>query len=217
MKFPFSRKTVMHAPHLAHGIYTDKSEPVVEVKSKMKIFERERTSYQCSRVVFMGGPGVGKSAIIARYLYGDYREYHERTVEDFHSRTFKIGTVLLQLDIIDTTGSYVFPAMRRVAMAKGDVFALVYSVDDFQSFEEVLAIQKEIHEQRPRRNYSVVVVGNKLDLREKREIAPDEAEMMSCGESREEFLETSARDNINIECLFERIFCQSVNKEGISS
>lgn len=41
----------------------------------------------------------------------------------------------LKLDILDTGGSYVFPAMRTLAIKSADGFVLVCAVDDPASLE----------------------------------------------------------------------------------
>lgn len=46
----------------------------------------------------------------------------------------KIG-LDLKLDILDTGGSYVFPAMRTLAIKSADGFVLVCAVDDPASLE----------------------------------------------------------------------------------
>lgn len=69
----------------------------------------------------------------------------------------------LTLDIVDTSGSYPFPAMRRLAISTADAFVLVYAIDDSDSFEEARCIHDQIVELRSAQA-PVVVVGNKCDL-----------------------------------------------------
>jgi GTPase SAR1 family protein len=52
----------------------------------------------------------------------------------FRSIICKIG-LDLKLDILDTGGSYVFPAMRTLAIKSADGFVLVCAVDDPTSLE----------------------------------------------------------------------------------
>lgn len=43
------------------------------------------------RLVTLGGSGVGKSAILKRFLFGTYADRHRPTVEDLYSREFDIS------------------------------------------------------------------------------------------------------------------------------
>ena len=52
----------------------------------------------------------------------------------------KIG-LDLKLDILDTGGSYVFPAMRTLAIKSADGFVLVCAVDDPSSLEVSFSIK----------------------------------------------------------------------------
>jgi GTPase SAR1 family protein len=80
---------------------------------------------------------VGKTSIIQRFLYDTWTAKYRRTIEELHRADFPIGGASLTLDILDTAGSYEFPAMKTLNIASSNAFILVYSVDDQSSFDEV--------------------------------------------------------------------------------
>lgn len=61
----------------------------------------------------MGDSYVGKSAIVKRFLTGNFVTNYVATVEDLYSRDFEVGGTSLKVDILDTAGDAQFPAMRR--------------------------------------------------------------------------------------------------------
>lgn len=64
------------------------------------------------RLVTLGGPKVGKSAILKRFLFNTFQEKYKPTVEDLYSKEYDVGTITLKVDILDTSGTLQFPAMR---------------------------------------------------------------------------------------------------------
>jgi len=129
------------------------------------------------RLVVMGDSYVGKSAIVKRFLTGNFNTNYAATVEDLYSQDFEIGEAgtCIKVDILDTAGDAQFPAMRRLSIASAHAFLLVYSVTDPLSFVTVKHRFEEIREQRPDfQDIPIVVAGNKVDV--VREIEIEEVE-----------------------------------------
>ncbi|KAH7949995.1 hypothetical protein HPB49_018208 [Dermacentor silvarum] len=108
------------------------------------------------RIAVMGAARVGKSSLIQQFLYGRVPKQHNATVEELHRRDYGSangGRHRLTLELLDTSGSYQFPAMRQLAITTAQAFILVYAIDDQESFEEVKeSDQRRLCTVRERRN-----------------------------------------------------------------
>lgn len=118
------------------------------------------------KIVVLGAAKVGKSSLISQFLYNTFSTKYKRTIEEMHHGDFNVSGVRLTLDILDTSGSYEFPAMRALSMSSADAFILVYDITDPESFGEVRALRDQIHETKASTAVPIVVVGNKVDLAE---------------------------------------------------
>lgn len=97
------------------------------------------------RIVVLGAAKVGKSAIIRQFLYDQFTERYTRTVEDLYIAEYNLSNgASLTLEILDTTGSYQFPAMRALSISNGDAFILTYSVNDENSWNEIKELRQQV-------------------------------------------------------------------------
>ncbi|XP_019964906.2 GTP-binding protein Rhes-like [Paralichthys olivaceus] len=163
------------------------------------------------RLVLLGAAGVGKSALICRFLHNRFEHKYMRTVEEFHVLEYNTAdSGKMRLEILDTTGSYSFPAMRELCIRHSDAFALVYAVDDPGSFQEVRRLRDEILELRGGKSAPITVVGNKSDLTEAegRELLAADAMSTVEGEWDANFVEASARTGENTVGVFRALLQQ---------
>ncbi|RUS78063.1 hypothetical protein EGW08_014175 [Elysia chlorotica] len=162
------------------------------------------------RLVVMGGAAVGKTAIISQFLYDQFVSEYKETIEELHRGEYDMNGVHLTLDILDTSGSLSFPAMRKLAIDTGDAFVLVYSVDDESSFQEVSSLRQQILDERPESDVPIVIVANKTDVGDdRRSILPETAESLVCLDWGNGYVEASAKNNVNIVGIFKEILRQS--------
>ncbi|XP_054087479.1 ras-related protein Rap-2a [Zeugodacus cucurbitae] len=165
------------------------------------------------KIVVMGAAKVGKTSIITQFLYNTFTTKYKRTIEEMHQGNFSIAGVSLTLDILDTAGSYEFPAMRALSISSADAFILVYDVTDASTFEEVRMIRDQIHETKATTAVPIVVVGNKIDLvaekedAQKVEYATTESVVTLDWENG--FVEASAAKNENITQVFKELLSQA--------
>ncbi|KAE9420563.1 hypothetical protein Angca_003912 [Angiostrongylus cantonensis] len=115
-------------------------------------------------VVVLGGTRVGKSALVSQFLWNSFPTDYRPTVDEFNWVEYDIGDgSLLMLQIIDSSGSHDFLAMRHFYIRTGDAFMVVFSIDDVASLEEAKRIIEEIEEER-HKTVPVILVANKCDL-----------------------------------------------------
>ncbi|XP_028265223.1 RASD family member 3 [Parambassis ranga] len=165
------------------------------------------------RLVFLGAAGVGKSALIHRFLHDRFEHKYTRTVEELHVLEYDTaGSGKMRLEILDTSGSYPFPAMRELSIRHSDAFALVYAVDDPASFEEVRRLRDEILELRGGKSAPITVVGSKADVTEAEGRVLLVSDVMATveGEWDANFVEASARTGGNTVGVFGALL-QQVN------
>lgn len=172
----------------------------------MSLEGKEKTQV---RLVFLGAAGVGKTALIRRFLQDTFEPKHRRTVEELHSKDFDIGGVNITVEILDTSGSYSFPAMRKLSIQSSDAFALVYAVDDLESLEAVKSLRDEILEIREDKYTPIVVVGNKVDREEGRQVSSDDVLATVEMDWNSSYVEASAKHNGNVVEVFKELLQQA--------
>ncbi|OQR77837.1 GTP-binding protein Rhes-like, partial [Tropilaelaps mercedesae] len=101
------------------------------------------------RLVILGGPKVGKSCLLRKFLFNTFPDKYRPTVEDMFFKEFNLEQVTLKVDFLDTAGDNQFPAMRRLSIANGQAFLLVYAIDDPNSFNMLKQCFEEIREGKP--------------------------------------------------------------------
>ncbi|KAI7810403.1 GTP-binding protein Rhes [Triplophysa rosa] len=163
----------------------------------------------CRRIVVLGAPRVGKTSILRRFLREDFEERYEPTCEDFHRKLYHIRGETYQIDILDASGERSFPAKRRLSILTGDIFLLVFSLDDRSSFEEVRALHEEIlsakmalHRTKHKLCVPTVICANKVDLPSEQHAVLRTEVLRAFGNGCALF-ETSAKDSVNLEQVFE--------------
>ncbi|NXF89361.1 DIRA2 protein, partial [Eubucco bourcierii] len=156
------------------------------------------------RVVVFGAAGVGKSSLVLRFVKGTFRDTYIPTVEDTYRQVISCDKSVCTLQITDTTGSHQFPAMRRLSIAKGHAFILVYSVTSRQSMEDLQPIFEQICQiKEDVRKIPIMLVGNKTD-ESQRELDASEGRALA-SKWKCSFMETSAKTNCNVQELFQEL------------
>lgn len=126
------------------------------------------------KLVMLGAGGVGKSAMTMQFISHRFPEDHDPTIEDAYKIRIRIDDEPANLDILDTAGQAEFTAMRDQYMRAGEGFIICYSITDRRSFHEVREFKQLIYRVRRTDDTPVVLVGNKSDLKQLRQVSKEE-------------------------------------------
>lgn len=147
-----------------------------------------------------------------QFISHRFPEDHDPTIEDAYKIRIRIDDEPANLDILDTAGQAEFTAMRDQYMRAGEGFIICYSITDRRSFHEVREFKQLIYRVRRTDDTPVVLVGNKSDLKQLRQVSKEEglslAREFSCP-----FFETSAAYRYYIDDVFHALVREIRKKE----
>lgn len=156
------------------------------------------------KLVFLGDQGVGKTSIITRFMYDSFDKNYQATIGiDFLSKTMYLEDRTVRLQLWDTAGQERFRSLIPSYIRDSSVAVVVYDITNRASF---LNTAKWIEDVRNERGNDVIIVlvGNKTDLSERRQVSVEEGEDKANKESIM-FIESSAKAGFNIKALFRKL------------
>ncbi|KAK9466498.1 ras family-domain-containing protein [Lipomyces arxii] len=156
------------------------------------------------KLVFLGEQSVGKTSLITRFMYDSFDSQYAATIGiDFLSKTMYLEDRTVRLQLWDTAGQERFRSLIPSYIRDSTVAVVVYDVTNRNSFVNTT---KWIDDVRAERGTDVIIVlvGNKTDLNDKRQVTAEEGEKKA-KEFKVMFIETSAKAGHNVKTLFRRI------------
>ena len=164
------------------------------------------------KLLIIGDSGVGKSCLLLRFSDDIFTDSFISTIGvDFKIRTVDIDGAKVKLQIWDTAGQERFRTITSSYYRGAHGIIVVYDVTEQKSFNNITKWLKEIdtfagpHVQK-------LLVGNKCDLESERTVSADEGRELA-NKLNIPFVETSAKDSINVEQAFLRM-AQDIKEKG---
>ncbi|XP_047134157.1 ras-related protein Rap-2a [Hydra vulgaris] len=171
-------------------------------KLKNIVFRREKEPI---RIVVLGSPGVGKTALIIRCLTNQFFNHYVPGKEEAYKYTVNVGANKAQLDIMDSKGK------NTALISHADAVILVYSVIDKESFENIKTLIKNVRDLNLN-NIPIIVVGNKNDLPKKRQVSKTDAGLLSASYNVKVFESSAAVPVHDVRNIFAEV-CRLVFEE----
>ena len=102
---------------------------------------------------------------------------------------------------MDTAGQEDYAAIRDNYIRSGEGFLCVFSICEPESFSATSELREQILRVKTEDSVPFILIGNKADLEEKRQVTNEEAESTG-NEWNVPYIETSAKTKMNVEKAF---------------
>ena len=157
------------------------------------------------KILLLGDSGVGKSSLLLRYTKNQFSADIRSTIGvEFGVKFLKIDNLQLKVQIWDTAGMERYRSLTSAYYKGAKGVIIVYDICRKKSFYN---IDKWIDDFKSKADEDsvILVIGNKSDLEEKREVDTEEAKLKA-EKNKMAFLETSAKNNDNVHKAFLTLF-----------
>lgn len=156
------------------------------------------------KIVVIGDPGVGKSAMLLRLSSGIFEAELPSTIGvDFHTKTMRMNNETVKLTIWDTAGQERFRTLTSSYYRNSNGIVLVYDVSCKESFDHLQEWMDEIDTHVVRQQMCILLIGNKIDIKQ-RQISIEEANMYARTQAMA-YMETSAKTDEGIWPAFQSL------------
>ena len=165
------------------------------------VFKDDRAMFKIS---FLGNDGVGKTTLSTNYLNTFFDVDYKLTIGcEFSTKEITITGLKIEFQcwIIPVNERFKFFGSTYILGSR--VIALMYDITNFNTLISLNELIRTIREDHP--EISIILVGNKLDLAEHRDVPKESVIAMAIENGLVACIEISSKTGENIEELFDLI------------
>eukprot|EP00598_Pedospumella_elongata_P000623 CAMPEP_0184981294 /NCGR_PEP_ID=MMETSP1098-20130426/11079_1 /TAXON_ID=89044 /ORGANISM="Spumella elongata, Strain CCAP 955/1" /LENGTH=204 /DNA_ID=CAMNT_0027504845 /DNA_START=80 /DNA_END=694 /DNA_ORIENTATION=+ len=156
------------------------------------------------KVVLLGDSGVGKSSLVLRFVTNNFKPYSESTIgASFMSKMITVSNKQIKFQIWDTAGQEKYHSLAPMYYRGAAAAIVVYDITRASSFKTLKHWVEELKTKGPK-DIAIAIAGNKADLHASREVDQEMA-MSYAEEIGALYLETSAKDDTNVQDIFVKL------------
>ena len=153
------------------------------------------------KILLLGDSSVGKSSLFLSFMDKSWNETFVPTIGvDFKIKTINVNNMNIKFQVWDTAGQERFRTIISSYYKGAHGILLVYDITLKESFESLNDWLNEI-KKNTSKNIVKVLIGNKIDLNDKRIISFDEAKEFADNNNMK-YIETSAKTATNVDQAF---------------
>ncbi|KAL2780264.1 ras-like protein family member 11B [Daubentonia madagascariensis] len=168
------------------------------------------------KIAVVGASGVGKTALVVRFLTKRFIGDYERNAGNLYTRQVQIEGETLAIQVQDTPGIQVHEnglgcsEQLNRCIRWADAVVIVFSITDRKSYELIGQLHQHVQQLHAGTRLPVVVVANKADLLHIKQVDPQLglqlASMLGCL-----FYEVSVSENYNDVYSAFHVLCKEVS------
>lgn len=154
------------------------------------------------RYIIIGDTEVGKSSLMLQFTERQFNYEHDMTIGvEMGSRSVHVNNRLVKLEIWDTAGQESYLSITRSYYRGADGCLLVFDLSNRSSFENLSMWLSEARQNSNNPNLVILMIGNKADLKEKRQVTNEEGKEFADA-NQLIYLELSAKNYAEVEQAF---------------
>ena len=164
------------------------------------------------KILTLGDSLVGKSSIVLRFSDNRFDDNQLATIGiDYKTKYIKVKDASVKVLLWDTAGQEKFRNIARQYYKGANGVLLIYDVCDRKSYERIGFWMDELKQNNEIEQLYIILVGNKIDLEEKRVVTREEAEKYA-EDNNINYLEVSAKTGEGILDLFNEVTKGTMDK-----
>ena len=181
--------------------------------------EQNKKKGDTIKILTLGNGAVGKTSFIMKFTENYFHENYIMTVGfEFQTKKVKVNEKMYTVCFYDTAGQERYKSLSVSLYKKAEGIILMYDVTKRKTFEDIPEWMDNIKVNKGL-EYPIILIGNKCDLEERREVQTEEGEKLS-KKYNLSFYETSNKEGKNVEEvgmeLIKRIIDRKENQKDIN-
>ena len=163
------------------------------------------------KIIIIGDLASGKTNILAKYLTNTFEPNSTPTIGvEMKVKDFKIKEDLVKAQFWDTAGQEKYDSLTTSYYKGAKGALIVYDITQKSSFDKIESLLKKLRDN-SNKNVSVILVGNKCDLEDNREVLKEDGEELA-QKLKIKFMEVSAKTGENLDKMFQNLIDEVYEK-----
>ena len=148
-------------------------------------------------LILLGDCGVGKSCSVVQFCQSRFIKESEwdPTIEASYRTQVSVDDDICKLHILDTAGEEEYTALLEIQIKDNQGIIMMYSIQYRYTFEAIMKYYDLVIKSKQGMKINTVLVGNKCDLEEEREVSFTEGQALA-RKLKSPFFETSAKKEL---------------------